>query len=50
MRTDEKIALEKLRMQQEEHKLRMKMLEAGLEGDSDDEVKITITRAGRKED
>jgi hypothetical protein len=48
IRTDQKIALEKLKMQQEEHRLKMKMLEAGLEGDAvDNDITVTIKRAQR---
>lgn len=50
IRTDEKIAIEKLKMQQEEHRLKMKMLEAGLEDGEDNDINITITRAKRKEE
>lgn len=49
IQTEEKIALEKLRMQQKEHELRMKLLQAGIDTDEDSDINITITRA-RKED
>lgn len=50
IRTENKIALEKLRMQQEEHELKMKMLQAGLDGDEDNDINITITRARKKDE
>lgn len=46
-KADTVIAQEKLKMQQEEHKLKMKLLEAGLDTDIDNEINITITRAER---
>lgn len=51
MKAETEIAREKLRMMQEEHRMKMKMLEMSLDnGGEDNEVKITITRASRKEE
>lgn len=47
--TEDRIALEKLRMAKEEHELKMKMLQAGLDDGEDNDIKITITRAGRED-
>lgn len=49
-RVEVEIAKERLRMQQQEHQLKMKLLEAGVDDEADNEVKITITRASRKEE
>lgn len=48
--TENKIALEKLEMQKEEHKLKMKVLQSGLEGDIDSDINIVITRAKKGSD
>lgn len=48
-KTENKIALAKLKMAQEEHEMKMKMLQAGLEGTEDNDIKITITRATKEE-
>lgn len=48
IRTEDRIALEKLKMAQEEHQMKMKILQAGLEGDEDSDIKITITRAKKE--
>ena len=45
-----KIELEKLRLQKEEHRLKMEMLKAGLDGGEDSEIKVTIKRAGRDQE
>ena len=45
-----KIAMEKLRMAQEEHELKMKMLQAGLDSGEDNDINITITRAKKTEE
>lgn len=51
LQVETEIAKAKLKMQQEEHRMKMKMLEAGLDsGSVDNEVKITITRASRKDE
>lgn len=50
LRTEDKIALAKLKMAQEEHEMKMKMLQAGLEGTEDNDIKITITRANKDEE
>lgn len=47
---ESKIALAKLKMAQEEHEMKMKMLQAGLEGTEDNDIKITITRANKNEE
>ena len=49
LRTEDKIALAKLKMAQEEHEMKMKMLQAGLEGTEDNDIKITITRATKED-
>lgn len=46
---ESKIALAKLKMAQEEHQMKMKMLQAGLEGTEDNDIKITITRATKED-
>lgn len=46
---DKKIALAKLKMQQEKHDLEMQILKAGLAGEGDKDINITITRASREE-
>lgn len=48
-KTENKIALAKLKMAQEEHEMKMKMLQAGLEGTEDNDIKITITRATKED-
>lgn len=48
-KTENKIALAKLKMAQEEHEMKMKMLQVGLEGTEDNDIKITITRATKEE-
>lgn len=48
IRTEEQIALEKLKMSKEEHEIKMKMLQAGLDGGEDNDINITITRASKK--
>lgn len=48
-KTENKIALAKLKMAQEEHEIKMKMLQAGLEGTEDNDIKITITRATKED-
>lgn len=51
MRAETEMAREKLKMMQEEHRMKMQMLKLSLEGGGEDnEVKITITRATREED
>lgn len=49
IRTETEIAKEKLRMQQEVHKLKMQLMQAGLDDGEDNEVQITITRAKKEE-
>ena len=49
LRTEDKIALEKLKMAQEEHEMKMKIMQAGLEGTEDNDIKITITRATKED-
>lgn len=46
---EEQIALQKLKIQKEEHEMKMKMLQAGLDGDEDNELTITVHRAKRSE-
>lgn len=50
IRVETEVAKEKLKMQQQEHKLKMKMLQMGLDDSGDSDVKITITRASRKDE
>lgn len=45
---DKKIAFEKLKMQKEEHEMKMKLLQTGLAGDEDSDINITITRAKKE--
>lgn len=48
-KTNSQIALEKLQMQKEEHELKMQMIKSGLEDGEDNDIKITIKRAGRED-
>lgn len=50
IKVETEVAKERLKMQQEAHKLKMQLLKAGLDDGEDNEVKITITRAKREED
>lgn len=50
IKVETSIAKEKLRMQREEHQLKIELLRAGLEGDEDSDINITITRAKKKDD
>lgn len=49
LKVKDRIALEKLQMEKEEHELKMQLLRDSLNGDVDGDVNITITRASRKE-
>lgn len=50
IKVETEIAREKLKMQKEKHRLEMKLLEAGINPDSDsNNVQITITRATKEE-
>lgn len=46
---EKKVALERLKMEKEKHEMQMKTLQAGLEGDLDSDINITITRAKGEE-